>query len=204
MLVDDSDLYAVRAIGPSLSTRVVTIWHRGKVKVDRLLGDPPGPRITHEPTRPFPYEIVEMIITHLIHDLDTLKATSLTCRSWYIIVVPHLHHTLTLRSGRRGQPNPPPTRVRLKPLARLHQLDLTPLVKEIRVEQRRDMRRWFVPKAFGRCDLHYFSSFANVRTLRLQEPDINRFIPGIKRYFGHFSPTLRSVTLYNPDRKSVV
>jgi len=195
---NDSDFCAVRTIGTNLSTRVATVWYRGKVKVDRLLGDPPGTRITHEQSRHFPYEIVEMIIAHLINDLDALKACSLTCRSWYIIMVPHLHHTITLKRERRGHPHPPPTRARLKPLSKLHQLGLAPLVKEIRVEQRRDMIRWFTPKAFGRCDLRHFSAFANVQTLRLQEPDINRFIPGIKRHFGHFSPTLRSITLYNP------
>ena len=196
--MNDSNLCAVRTIGTSLSARVATIWYRGKVKVDRLLGDPPGTRITHEQIHHFPYEIMEMIIAHLIHDLDALKACSLTCCSWYIFMVPHLHHTLTLKRERRGDPNSPPARARLKPLSKLYQLGLAPLVKEIRVEQRRDTIRWFIPKAFGHRDLRHFSAFTNVRTLRLQEPDINRFIPGIKRHFGHFSPTLRSITLYNP------
>ena len=35
-----------------------------------------------------------MIIAHLIYDKRSLYACSLTCLSWYIAAVPHLHHTL--------------------------------------------------------------------------------------------------------------
>ena len=139
-----------------------------------------------------------MIIAHLIRDLDTLKACSLVCRSWYIVVVPHLHHTLTFRRERRGWPNPPTARARLKPLSQLCQLGLMPHVKEVRVEEWEETNTWFVPQAFSCIDLHYFSAFANVHTLKLQSLAIDRFIPDIERYFGQFSPTLRSITLYKP------
>jgi len=213
--LNDSDLHPICTIGTSHFTRVMTVWRRwrgGKAKVDSQLDNPPPVACTtHELTQPFPYDIVEMIIAHLARDPDTLKACSLTCRSWYTVVAPHLHHTLTLRGkGRssahdqsnqpsnRGQPNPPDTRDKLKPLSKLHQLGLMPLVKEIRVEQWGDTIAWFVPLAFNPRDLDHLSAFTNVQTLKIQELDIDRFIPGIERYFGQFSSTLRSITLYNP------
>jgi len=102
-----SDLCAVCIVGKNISTRVVTVWQQGKAKVNLLLGKvPPEPCTAHEPTCGIPYETVEMIITHLIHDINALKTCSLICRSWYIATVPHLHlhlhHTLTLRDDMRG------------------------------------------------------------------------------------------------------
>ena len=186
---------------------MMTVWCRwrgGKAKGDNKLDNPPPVACDiHESTQPFPYDIVEMIIAHLAPDLDTLKACSLACRSWYTVVTPHLHHTLTLRgmerSSTRDQPNqpsnhglpdPPSARDKLKPLSKLHQLGLMPLAKEIRVEQWGDTSSWFVPLAFNPRDLGHFSAFTNVRTLKIQELDIDRFIPGIERYFGQFSSTL--------------
>ena len=173
---------------------MVAVWRRGKAKANRILGSAfPWARTRYEPTRPLPYEIAEMIITHITNDLDTLKAFSFTCRSWYIVAVPHLHHTLTLREDELGV-----THGQLKRLSKLQRLGLTPLVKEIRVKQWCHTGGWFMPQAFSLRDLRYFSAFANVHTLRLQNTDIHRFTPGIERYFGHFSPTLQSIILYKP------
>jgi hypothetical protein len=188
-----TSLCAVCTLGINLSTRMLTVWHRCKAKVNRLLHDaPPEAWATHESTRPFPlpYEIMDMI-AHLTRSLDTLKACSLTCRSWYTVVVPHLHHTLTLKGN-----GPIITRGELKSLSRLHELGLIPLVKEIRMEHRNSF--WLHPQAFSSHDLHYFSTFANVQTLKIRALDIGQFMPGIEQYFEHFSPTLRSITLYHP------
>jgi hypothetical protein len=134
-----------------------------------------------------PYEIVEIVIVHAADDLGALQACSLTCHPWYIAAVPHLHHTITLGGNILSI-----TPGKLKPLSKPHQLGLMPLV---RAEQR---RTWFVPQALSRRGLRYFSAFANVQTLRLERLDISRFIPGIERYFGHLSPTLRSIALLRP------
>jgi hypothetical protein len=76
---------------------MVIVW----AKVNRLLGNgPPETRIVHESTRRFPYEITEMIVAYLAHDLDALKACSLTCHSWRIATAPHVHHTILLRGDR--------------------------------------------------------------------------------------------------------
>jgi len=137
---------------------------------------------------------MEMIIAYLTRDLDVLKACSLTCRSWYIAAVPHLHHTLTLRSGECGE-----NRRGLEPLSLLHGFGLAPLVKEIRVRgELPGWGAWFVPRAFSPHDLHHFSAFANVHTLKLESSEIHRFIPGVERYFGHLSSTLRSIRLLSP------
>ena len=173
---------------------MITIWHRGKVKVNRLLRNPfPRARAMGKLTSRFPYEIMEMIIAHLTRDLDTLKACSLTCRFWYTVAVPHLHHTLVLGRNGRGV-----ARSELKPLSKLHRLGLMPLVKEIRVRQWCGMGGWFVPQAFGRRDLRYFSAFANVQNLVIRRLQLDHFIPDIERYFGHFSPSLRSIELFKP------
>ena len=178
--------------------------------VNRLLGNaPPDIRTAHESTCRVPYEIVEMIITHLISDLDALKACSLTCRSWCTVVVSHLsvshlYHTVTLKTESYrpiyNRLDSSYTRDQLWLLSRLHGLGLAPIVKEIRVGQPHHRRegRWFAPQTLGYRGLKCFSAFANVHTLKLQELEIYRFIPGIERYFEHFSPTLRSITLFNP------
>jgi len=170
---------------------VTGVWHRTKVKINRFLGGPlPEACTAHEPTCPLPYEITEMIIAHLTHDPRTLKACSLTCRSWYIVAAPYIHHTLILGKV--------VTRGGLKPLSKLRGLGLMPLVQEVRVKQSRDLDNWFVPRAFGRRSLHYFSAFTNVHTLKLQALKIYRFIPQVERYFEQFSPTLRSIVLSYP------
>jgi hypothetical protein len=174
---------------------MMMVWYRGKAKVSRLLGNGPSKtRNSHESICQLPYEIVEMIIAHLTRHIGTLKACSLTCRAWYIAAAPHLHRTLILRDKIYGA-----ARCELKPLFKLHELGLIPLVEEIQVEQWEGTSGgWFVPQVFNPSNLRYFSSFANVHTLRIQKLDVDRFIPGIKHYFEQFSPTLRSISLFHP------
>ena len=71
-------------------------------------------------------------------------------------------------------------------------------VKEIRVDQWHATEPWFRPPSFSDCNLRYFSAFASVHTLRLQYLEADHFIPGIERYFGHLSSTLRSIRLEDP------
>jgi len=158
---------------------------------DRLLGNTsPETCTAHESTCRVPYDIVEAIVAHLARDIGALKTCSLTCRSWHVAAVPHLHYTLTLKGNRpdviHGKP---------KPLLKLHEQGLLHLVKEVRVW---DSGGWFVPREFRHSDLRYFSALTNVHSLELQNVDIFRFIPGSEHWFGKFSPTLRSITLSNP------
>jgi len=168
---------------------MTTVWTRSKSKIYRLLGK--APKST--PRFPFPYEIVEMIIAYyLAYSPNTLKACSLTCRSWYNIAAPLLHHTLTIVQGMAWT-----GLVRLEQLPKLHELGLLRFVKKLRI--RGGMcREWFVSRASSHLDLRYFSTLANVHTLELYDADIYSFIPGVELYFKHFSPTLRSIALLNP------
>ena len=168
---------------------MMVVWRRGKNKVNHLLRNTaPQASATYEPTSPLPYEIAEVIVAHLVYDLPALKACSLTCRSWYIVAFPHIHHTIVLgRNGYYGRP---------KPLSELHELGLIPLIKEIRVRQAGIP--WFTPQVFRQRDFRHFHAFANVHALRLQSLEIYRFIPRIERYFEHLLPTLRSITLFKP------
>ena len=179
------------------------MWYQSKTKVKRLLGNVPTEmRATRGLTSRFPHEIAEMIIAHLTHDLSTLKACSLASRSWYIAAVPHIHHTITLRRDEvftGGKMNPPSARARLKPLSNFHELGLMSLVREVRVDQWRGMDRWFAPQTFGRRNWDCFSALANVHTLKIQNMEIYRFIPDVEHHFGNLSPTLRSITLYDPS-----
>ena len=170
----------------------MTVWYQGKGKINRLLGNE-TPGRCNESTCRLPHEVVEMIIAHLTHDLDPLKACSLTCRSWYITAAPHIHHILRLRKEIPGK-----SFGELQPLSKLHELGLIPRIKEVQVTEWSSTRPWFVPEAFRLHDLRYFSAFTNVQALFLEEVQIHRFVPHIERYFGHFAPTLRAITLLRP------
>ena len=170
----------------NLSNCLRIVWRRAKASINRLLGNTPSElRIAHDSASRPPYEIMEMITAYIAHDFRTLKAVSSTCRSWYIAAVPRLHHTFPLRVYDV-----------LTRLSNLHQLGLMPLVKEIQVWQYGCP--WFTPQTLSHRHLSYFSAFPNVQTLIPECLDISRFIPGIERYFGHFSPTLRSIALMRP------
>lgn len=221
-LITGSDFHTFRTAGIKLPTRMSSIWRRSKAKVNQLLGnrspirhesDPTTPPQTHlsrpptppthltrpptfpptPPRAPPPYDIAELIIAYLIHDIRALKACSLTCRSLHIAAAPHIYRTLTLTGGR-----PEINRSRLEPLSKLHELGILPLVREIRVRQGAGSSSWLVPQAFSNLDLCHFSAFANVHSLKIQNMEVYRFIPGAECYFKHFSPTLRSIALYKP------
>lgn len=193
-----SDSCAVRSVGFKISNHSgTTIWQQARAGVGRLLGGAPlsgSTRTVHESTCLLPYEIVEMIIADLTRHLDELKACSLTCRSWYTAAAPHLHYTLHLKAKKPGRILHP----ELESLSKLHQLGLMPLVKEILVGQSEQVYGWLIPEAFNRGGLRHFSAFTNVQALRIRGFDLDSFMPNIEHYFGHFSPTLRSIALYRP------
>ena len=187
----------------NILTRMMTIWHRGKTRINRLPDNAPlDTHIIHESACRVPYDIVEMIIAHLTYDLPTLKACALTCHSWHTVALSHLFHTLILRRDSSGfigdKLGVQSARDKLKPLSNLYERGLMSLVKEIRVEQSIGIHPWFMPQAFSHRDLRYFSAFTNVQTLVFQGLEIDHFTPGIQHYFGHFSSTLRSIVLYDP------
>ena len=131
---------------------------------------------------------METIIEHCAQHIPTLKACSLTCYSWYITTLPHIHYTLVLRGGRNGG---------VKRLTDGYALGLFPFVKELQIMQPKS--RWFSPlQFFSQRDSSLFYEFTKLQSLTIYRLDITAFIPGLLRHFGHLSKTLRSLTLVGP------
>ena len=131
-----------------------------------------------------------MVIAHLTYDRLNLITCSLTCRSWYIAAVPHLHHTLTIASlyslGVETR--------RTRSLLDKHHLCLLPLVKKFRIDRLNGSSpdKLIIPL------LPQFFALTNVRELEIEGLDIPSLIPSIQRYFQNILPTLRSLTLRTP------
>ena len=145
-----------------------------------------------------------MIAAHLANDTRSLLACSLTCYSWYIAAVPHLHHTLTTSTwymdthAKLGWP---------RPLRNAHRLGLLPLVKKFQIQRRRPRYlSGFSPKTFNYWTLRYFLALTNVQELGIDHLDIPSFMSNIQLYFGHFLPTLRSLALGEPkgSRRQII
>jgi hypothetical protein len=139
------------------------------------------------PATKLPPEIVEMVIAH-IHDKHRLLAFSLTCRSWYITSISHLHHTFVIPTNGGASAWP-------KQLRSMHKRGLLPLVKKFQISL-----AWnsFFPKRFDCRTLRHFWALTNVQELRIDFLDIPSFIPRIRRYFKHLSPTVRSLSMRAP------
>jgi len=100
-----------------------------------------------------------MIIAHLTYNTRSLRACALTCYSWYIAAVPHLHYCLFIGNSwdiNFCWPNH---------LQQKHALGLLPLVKIFWI---RDVGGTpaFTPKWFDGHILHQFSALNHVQRLR--------------------------------------
>ena len=134
---------------------------------------------------------------------NSLIACSLTCRSWYITVVPHHHHTFIALTDLLLQRQ---ESVWPKPLLCKHKLDLLPLVKIFWVCSSHGDHLEFSPKLLDCDTLSQFSSLTNVSQLWIDCLDIPRFMPRIQWYFGHFLPTIQLLApkeLKGSDRQTV-
>jgi hypothetical protein len=107
--------------------------------------------------------------------------------------VPHLHHTLTARPrrwfGKRGWP---------ESFQNASELGLLPLVKKFKLQGTDYTNPGFFPKQLNRRILRHFSALTNVQELAIDDLDIPSFMPMLQLYFGHFLPTVRSLTLRDP------
>ena len=86
----------------------------------------------------------------------------------------------------------------LTPLASLHKLGLLPFVKQLQFKPIFALSR-VVPAIFDSRSMRYFHALVNLQDLAIANLDLSKFPMGAGRYFGHFSPTLRSVALSRPD-----
>ena len=121
----------------------------------------------------------------------------MTCYLWYIATVPHLHYTLitddtALRSWDKKYQWP-------TPLRKSYNLGLLPFAKRLRIHLYGHPSNGFTSERLGRCAMRYFSALTNLQELGIHSLDIPSFMPNIQRYFGHFSPTLRSLALVTPE-----
>ena len=182
-------------------------WYRSLAGIRRTspVGAPPETSNTSPPpATKLPLEVVQMMIAHLIYDRRSLLVCSLTCYSWYIAAVPHLHNTLvaTTCSWCSNQTLRWP-----KPLGNAHRLGLLPLVRKFQLHERPDYGEGgFSPRQFSCRVLRQWFGLTNVQELGLDNLEIPRFIPKIRRYFGHFLPTVRTLALRDPrgSRRQII
>ena len=186
------------------------VWYRTQAKIQRIRSGDVSPR--SRTTRPspatrLPQEIVEMIIANLIHDKYSLLVCSLTCYSWYIAAVPHLHHTLRTRIHAEPQ-----NEKLWWPDSFLHKHKLGLLSSAKKFQVRGSNSDSHGPASFSskllfdRHVLRQFSALTNIRELGIDYLDIPSFMPKIRRYFRHFVPTVRSLALREPlgSRRQII
>jgi hypothetical protein len=170
-------------------------WYRREAKSNQLPCRDTPETPTSRPSK-LPQELVEIIVSYFIYDIRTLLACSTTCRSWYIAAVPHLHHSLTteiefLSWGKSYRWS--------KPIQKSYELGLLPLIKRLRIRLGHQLSIQFTREWLGERTLRCFPAFTNLQELGIDNLQISTFMPDIKRYFGHFAPTLRFLALRQPN-----
>jgi len=165
---------------------------------------PGAPRTARpSPAARLPLEILEMIIAHLIYETTVLLACSLTCYPWHIATIPHLHHTLIITTYNL---HPDKEFVWPEPLRNMCKFGLLPLVRKFQVLGKPYYDKGFSPRLFNCHILRHFSALINLQELGIDYLNTPEFIPGVWRYFGHFSLTVRSLALREPkgSRRQII
>ena len=194
-----SFIYRPQCIDTSLASELLVnqLWYRTKAKIEWLLyGSPEAPTAHWSPVTELPQELVEMVISYFVHDTPSLLACSMTCYSWYIAAVPHLHHTLTTDNDPffptvKDHPWP-------KPLQKSYKLGLLPFVKKLRIRSGICRYRGFTSEWLNKHTLLYFSALTNLQELGIDYLQVSSSMPTFRQSFGHFSPTLRFLALREP------
>jgi len=146
------------------------------------------------PTPRLPLEIVEIIVANLLYETTNLLACSLTCYSWHIATIPHLHHTLIITTYDYDLCTDKKF-VWPEPLRDMHKFGLLPLVKKFQVYGEPDCVNGFSQRLFNCRILRSFSALINVQELGIDYLNTPKFMPRVQQYFGHFSLTVRSLAL---------
>ena len=146
------------------------------------------------PTTRLPYDIVELTIAHLIHDMRSLRACSLTCYSWRIATIPHLYHTLTIKTYTSNKRFLWPDC-----LGYMDALGLLPRVKRLCVHGNRgNYVSGISPMLFVWCAIRQPLVSKNVQELEMKYLDIPTFMPWLLRCSRNFLPAVRSLALREP------
>ena len=200
------------AVTATLGLLVSRVWYRIQARIQSWIYSGsvfPGTSTSY-PSRDtrIPLDIVKMMIAHLIYDEFSLLAYSLTSYSWYLAAVPHLHHTLItpvylLRENEQLR--------RPDSFRHIYELGLFPLVKKFHVKGVDPYVGYrgpitFSPTQFDSCILHQFSTLTSIRELGIDSFDVYSFMPNVRQYFGHFSPTVQSLALRKPkgSRRQII
>ena len=85
----------------------------------------------------------------------------------------------------------------LSTLASLHKRGLLSFVKQVQFKRGTSLHSR-VPFVFDSRSMQYFRALVNLQDLAIADLDFSMFAAGVEQYFGHFSPTLRSVALSCP------
>ncbi|KAF9786189.1 hypothetical protein BJ322DRAFT_1058442, partial [Thelephora terrestris] len=143
------------------------LWYRTKAKIKFLFssGATKASRTTIVRPSPFgklPQEIVEEILSYFICDIRNLLACSLTCRSWYLATISHLHYSLTTDEAPYASEDKNYQWPGL--LEKMYEFGLLRLVKRFRIRHWYNGRR-FTPEDLSGRNLYYFSALKNLQEL---------------------------------------
>jgi len=143
-----------------------------------------------------------MVIAYLTYDTCSLRACTLTCYSWYIAAVPHLHQTLICPTHSLQEDR----NLRFLSLIKRKSLGLLPLVKTL----------WVIGDNIHHVAVSLWPPnwhillplfrFTNINQLRIDYPDIHNLLPWVQPRHKHFLPALRALALKEPkgSRREII
>ena len=140
---------------------------------------------------PFPQELVDQIVSY-IYDPEDLRSCNIAC-SWLREAARlHIYYSIEFfHTFYRDQ------RHWTESLQRRSDLDLLRFAKRFSSQSQTGFGGTAVtPKHI--TSLNHFSQLKNLRELRIDGLTVTDFVPNINKYFGHFAPNLRSLTLRAP------
>jgi len=180
---------------------VKRVWYLSQTGIQRIR---PGstPETSTTPASPasrLHLELVQEIMAYLSDDKHSLRTCSLTCYSWYIASISHLHYALVVDPNLSGEFQWP------NPLLHMHALGLLPLVEVVWIRGRRSPRA-FSSELLDNRILRQFHALSNVRQLMIEYLDIPTFMPSIRRNIRHFLPTVQHLSLREPkgSRRQII
>ena len=139
-----------------------------------------------------PQELVDLIVSY-IYDINTLISCTMACSSLYYAATPHLHYSFKITYARSSKgPD-----IWLKPFQGSYDHQLLSHVKRFNLTHH-SKDTGITPVLLDGLFHNYSLALKNLRELRIDGLDLFSCMPNIKSYFGHFAPTLQSLTLSSP------
>ena len=184
-------------IAPAIEILVKRIWYQ-ILAIIRMVysggASPVTPPIRSSQNTKLPLEIVEMITAYLACDIRSLRACTMTCRTWYIAATPHLYHTLAIRTNPWYEKSRWPARLWL-----MDYHGLLPSVRRFLICGCYDHNVKLSPMLLSWCTLVPVVSFTSLQELEIEYLDIPSFVPTIRWAERYILPTARFLTLVKPE-----